>query len=509
MSVSLRRPWRVVRWWAVPAVLLVLAWAIPVQADGWNQAAHYALVRALADGTPRIDRTISETTSTRTQDVSHFHGHIYAAKAPGLAFWALPAFFALEAAGGAKPSADVYRTLWFLGLWSAALPALILWLLVRWAAERLAPGYGTITATTLGMGTLVLPFASMFFAHVLTAMLGFAAFVVLWKTTHAEVNAWTRALAGVLAGFATTVELTALMIVVALGAYLLARERSVIRLFAYCAGALAGVAPLLVFNQWAFGSITHLSYAGAEGNTSGLFGVSTPSVHVASELLFGKIGLLRIAPVLVLAVVGLVLTFRRGHRAEASLIAALAVAYLVFNSGYATPFGGGSPGPRFLLPIVPFLVLAIAPVFERVPLTAIVLAAVSALQLTVITMTGPLYADSQSWVTRLWKRELAGTEFLGSESHRVMLVFVAVLILAGLLALALTTRPRISRVEACRAVLALAAWGGIAYASPTLTHDGGALLIALYAAVGFAAVTTAVLPPRLFAEPAARLGVRS
>ena len=37
------------------------------QGAGWNQSAHYALVRALSDGTPQIDRTQYETgTWTRT-----------------------------------------------------------------------------------------------------------------------------------------------------------------------------------------------------------------------------------------------------------------------------------------------------------------------------------------------------------------------------------------------------------------------------------------------------------
>ena len=58
--------------------------ACEVHDVGWNQGAHYALVRALADGTPTIDRTRFEVGGGGTGDISRIHGHYYAAKAPGL-----------------------------------------------------------------------------------------------------------------------------------------------------------------------------------------------------------------------------------------------------------------------------------------------------------------------------------------------------------------------------------------------------------------------------------------
>ena len=58
---------------------------------------------------------------------------------------------------GGEPS----RILWFLGLWATVLPATVLLLLVRKLGDRIAPGYGTVTAITLGVATLVLPFATM------------------------------------------------------------------------------------------------------------------------------------------------------------------------------------------------------------------------------------------------------------------------------------------------------------------------------------------------------------
>jgi len=50
-----------------------------------------------------------------------------------------------------------------------------------------------------------------------------------------------------------------------------------------------------------------------------------------------------------------VLLYRGGWRAEALTVAGVCVCYLGYNSGYYLPFGGGTPGPRFLTTMLPFL----------------------------------------------------------------------------------------------------------------------------------------------------------
>ena len=136
--------------------------------------------------------------------------------------------------------------------------------------------------------------------------------------------------AGLLAGLAFASEYPLALGGAVLGLYALgARGTRVRRGLAYSAGALLGSLPLLVYNLWAFGSITHLSYANAVkeqgitghdvlgSNESGFFGVNVPSPRVALELLFSSKGLFTLAPVLVMGVVGAVLLRRRGRRAEA------------------------------------------------------------------------------------------------------------------------------------------------------------------------------------------------
>src|SRR4029453_6748794 len=104
------------------------------------------------------------------------------------------------------------------------------------------PGYGAAAAVLLGLGTLVLPFATLFFAHVLAAMLGFAAFWLLLRDRQSPGGTIWVAAAGVLAGLAVLVEFPLGIVAVGLAAYA-GRDR----LAPYAAGAVAWVLPLAAF----------------------------------------------------------------------------------------------------------------------------------------------------------------------------------------------------------------------------------------------------------------------
>ena len=68
-------------------VLLAVAFAWPMQGIGPNEASHLALVKALADGTARVDTSITKVgeAGAGTPDVRRWRGHLYSNKPPGLA----------------------------------------------------------------------------------------------------------------------------------------------------------------------------------------------------------------------------------------------------------------------------------------------------------------------------------------------------------------------------------------------------------------------------------------
>lgn len=403
----------------VAIAALGLACAFVVSDSGPNQSAHFALVRALASGTAEID-------PHETIDAAYVDGRYYAAKAPGLAMFALPWYGALRAVGLQDQSlaseAGYRHRVWELGLVGSVLPFVALLLLIWLAVERLVPGYGAPAAVLTGAGTLLLPFATLFFDHVLSAALGFAAFLVLLRARGGDTL--LPAIAGVLAGLAVVVEFPLGLVALVLAAYAAAGERPLSRVVVYGVGALVGVLPLLAFNTWAFGSPFTLSYTNAltapvdggtpsvGANSAGFYGVGVPDPRAALSLLVSEKGLLVVTPLAVAALFGLPLLWRLGRRAETLVCAAVPLLFLIYNAGYYLPYGGQSPGPRFLAPILPFLAIPLAAVLRARPLvvTGIGLASVGVMALA--TITGPLTGVEYSidtWFDRLGNGETVET----------------------------------------------------------------------------------------------------
>ena len=125
-------------------------------------------------------------------------------------------------------------------------------------------------------------------------------------------------------------------------------------------------------------------------NDEGLFGLRVPSLRAAAELLASDKGLLVLTP-LALAGVGGLLALRRGAaRREANLALGVCGAFLLYNSAYFLPFGGWVPGPRFLIPALPFVALGIAAALRAMPLTTLALAAPSVVAMVGATLAEPL-----------------------------------------------------------------------------------------------------------------------
>jgi hypothetical protein len=427
------------RWGVLAILVLGIAYTliVPELDRGkelfWNQGSHYALVRALANGTAKIDPYLWQS-----GDVSYYKGHYYSNKDPGLALVSLPPYLVLDAAGAPGKAVTntgsrekgALRIIWALSVWAVVLPAVLLLLLVRYLAERLEPGLGTAAAVTVGLATLVLPFSTQYFSHILSALFGFAAFVVLWRERERPPDLRLVAAGGVVAGLGVLFEYPAAIVGAVLGLYALSRRPLVPRALAYAAGVVVGVVPLLLYNRWAFGSFTHLSYhndlsfardvtsgakavaAGSQSDVGvqgrGFFGFEMPSGRRGLDLLLSSRGLLTLTPVVASAAVGTILLYRRQKRAEALTIGGVALAFLLYNSGFVGSVGGWVPGPRYLIPILPFLGVALALAFRRFPGITIGLATVSAITMVVATITQPLLPDDD---TGRWAHDLANGTF--------------------------------------------------------------------------------------------------
>lgn len=548
-------------------VVFACACAFVVQSPGWAQTSYMSLSKALSAGTAKIDRW-----HWQTHDVAYTNGHYYSVKPPGLVLATLPLYRALDAAGARRVARDARlraesgggapwaaRTLpvaqygyskpraiaaraaiaddapmaWALGLLGVLAPAVVLLVLVARAADRIAAGTGAAVALTLGAGTLVLPFSTLYFSHALSAMLSFAAFMLAWRERRRARDGGMRpamlATAGLLAGLAVVCEYPLAITALIVGLYaLMPRERGVVaRALSYGGGLAAGVAPLLAYHWWAFGSPLHMSYANAVKQTGrtghdvlglndgGFFGITTPRLDAAAELLVSGRGLLTLAPVLVPAIAGAVALWRhRGgaHRAEAAVIAAVVLAYFVYNTGYWLPLGGGSPGPRFLFPVLPFLALGLAIAWRRWPAPTLALAAISATTMVTATMSYPMIGinDPGTWIRRMFDEgyfqhtllDLAGI------AHGPLAIAPFALAIAAALALGVGSLGRAHLARGARwAAPAIAGWALAATLAPTrgqLPSDGALALIAAAGLVALLAVALVALPLRRVAAQSAQ-----
>jgi hypothetical protein len=477
-----------VKRWALGAIAAyALAAAFVVQGWGWTQTSHYGLVRALSHGTAVIDRWHEET-----GDKAWTNGHFYSVKAPGLALVVLPEYLVLKTAG-VMPD-RLRPAIWLLGLLGTVIPAAALLLLLRHESDQQVPGAGIPAAIALGLGTLLFPFATLLFGHVLSALCAFAAFTVLLAERRIGGSARLLALAGLLAGAAAFVEYPAGLVALILVGLVVARPARLRRLAAYVAGVAVPVALLAAYNRWAFGSFTHLSYEdaviiqGKSGHdvigaaSEGFFGVTAPSPRVALELLLARRGFLATTPVVGAALAGLFFLYRAGRRAEALTAGAVFAAFLIYNAGITTPFGGpfggDSPGPRYMTVAVPFLAGGLAMALRRAPGATLALAAGSIVSMVAATATQPLLRAPDGlgrWLHLVGAGDFTATVITPLGIGRGWLAILPFLLLAVASA-ALAARGIVvpSRHVLAAGVVALVTWLLVATSAPPMLAESAA-----------------------------------
>jgi hypothetical protein len=412
-----------------------LAFLYPVN---WQDVSRLGLTQSLAQrGSLRID-----SYADQTGDKALFAGHYYSDKAPGISFAALPAFEGLRALGAIRKPEQArgvwnrYGLLWLLRVATGGLLFLLAVCLVGRATEKVAPGAGGAAAATFGLGTLVLPLAAVTFGHVGAGAAAFASFLLAWRAGEDRHRGRVLSLAaGALAGIAALLEYQVAIIAALVLAYLIVKSRRPSLPILFCLGVLPSLLTLALYNDRAFGSPLHLSYryhATFTEQRRGFFGLGAPSLHGLWDTLFAGKGLVTSSPVVLVAGAGLYLLWRRGRRAEAALCAAATLSFIVYNAGYFTPYGGTSPGPRFLVPALPFLALGLGHAYQRWPRVFALTALVSVASMIHASAT---WNEQPSWTfVTIWSRWVGLPKEVGA-------ALVCITALVGL-ALAFTRRIR-------------------------------------------------------------------
>ncbi len=331
---------------------------------GWNVASRLGLVYSLVD-----HRTLSiDAYHEATGDKAFYRGHFYSDKAIGHALPGIPVYamaqFTLGPLGLA-PGSAVFHYLLKTVLVSipSALACLILVHLVKRHVSDHRRARGLVAAYALG--TLAFPYSVVYYSHQQVAVVLLAAFVLAGGRRR-----WSRSLAvGLLIGYAFLLEYPTVVAGAIIGLYHLLENRRAGSAAALAAGVLPAVAVFALYNWACFDSPLTTGYSHkylpylAHVHDAGFMGIARPSLGKLVAVLFAPKGLVSTSPFLVLGLPGLLMA---GKDRALWVAAGVAAALILLNASLIwEPFGGWTPGPRYSVPAIPFLVLLCAPTLSR------------------------------------------------------------------------------------------------------------------------------------------------
>jgi hypothetical protein len=383
--------------------VLFVSYAYFFQGGGWNANSRFDLTRALVtNGSIAIDPFVENTGDWAKHD-----GHFYTNKAPGFSFLSVPAYAVASGVAHALfPEREAERLVaaaYLTNLVVNALPAALLGLLLF----RLLPRFGIEAAgprawctLAFGLGTLAFPYSTAYYAHQPAAVLGFAAFAALLHARSSERATPWAAAAGAAAGAAVIVEPSCLVVAVVLGLSLVFDASGRRLLPWFVAAGLPFAAVQLFYNAAAFGDPFGSSYHQSNPDAlvvrdGGLFGA--PSLERLYQLTLSPYrGLLFTSPLLALAAWGFRPLYRIDPR-TAGICGVVVLGFLAFTTSFHAWHGGWAPGPRYLVPGLPFLFLPLALGMLRARVFAVGLGAVSIgamLAITAVTIEVPVRIEN-------------------------------------------------------------------------------------------------------------------
>ena len=246
---------------------------------------------------------------------------------------------------------------------SALAVALFFLLLTRIGVSPHASLFATVV---LGLATPIFAYSAWFFSEPLSAAIFLAVALILFWQPGKPIALGNAAVAGLILGLAAWVRPTNAVAIVVFAAAILVRDgKPAMRAIGVLVAASAvGVVALLSRNSRLFGSAFEFGYPDPVPGTGIDNSFDTPLLTGLYGLLLspGK-SVFLFAPPVILALAGLRRLWKveRGVAATAIL---LPLVYLVLFAQYAHWEGGYCVGPRYLVPAIPMLCLALGTILD-------------------------------------------------------------------------------------------------------------------------------------------------
>ncbi len=346
--------------------LLLGTYAYFYQAGGWNQNSRFDLVRAtVEDGQLTIDRF-----EKNTGDDSIRNGHYYCDKAPGSSWLCTPPYAVMYWLAGApaKPSPTwLAWAVWLSIVLAVSLPSAIAAVFLARLARQLGLDRWRAIAIALawGLATMALPYSTLLYGNQIAAAFLLIAFALLVEVRRggAAPTPLRMFAVGALLGMAAASEYPAMLVVIPISGYgliVILRGHGWRPLVWAVVGGALPLGGLALYHWAAFGSPSTFPYKYSvwEAPSTGWFmGVGPIHVDRLEGTFFGEFrGLLWSTPWLALAVPGTIALARR-YAAEVVVCVWAVIAFLWLNASIKPWDGGWATGPRYVVPMLPFLTL--------------------------------------------------------------------------------------------------------------------------------------------------------
>lgn len=389
----------------------------------WNEISRFSLTRSI------IEKNTFDIDSfhTQTGDRVRFKGHYYTDKSPGLSFLATPIYASwkilfptsyfenkakensdleplsyyvkeMEFTYNQNPSNFLLSSMFLVTVFTSSLFSALTVLLLYKISKHFTDDKKQIFLITFiyGLGTLAFPHALVFTSHAVETFFGFLSFYLLFKFKTVESKKRLLLLAGMCLGFGLTISYSALLLLAVCFIYLFSINRKKF-IMIFLIGVVLGSLPLLAYNYSAFANpfefIGRLEYIDTfsipanlekvyinpqSGFSSTLFNLRlkpTLIPIILQILIFPSKGLFFYYPVLVFSFIGLCYGYKK-YKAEFIAILFLFILFLVIIPSQVLIWWGAFSGfgLRYMLLVIPFLMIPLLIVSRRINLKIVALA---------------------------------------------------------------------------------------------------------------------------------------
>jgi hypothetical protein len=320
----------------------------------------------------------------------------------------------LNASGSGLLREKIYQAivLYIVTIAIISIPAAILGVLLYRFLGQLGASrmWSALIVLVYGLGTSAFPYSNAFFSHQFVACLLFGAFYIGFQMRRGALSPRWAIVAGLLLSYAVISEYPSALIAAAIFVYIVLTIPQRRWLAGLVIAGLPPLAMLIAYDLAIFHTPLPVGYEYSalytEQHSTGFLSLTLPRADALWGVTFGSFrGLFYVSPILLLAVAGLWAWWRsprsagdasRAHRAEWAVSVWATLSFFLFNGSSVMWQGGFSIGPRYLVPMLPFLALGLGAFAAR--------------------WGGSIWARALTAITAAWSVAVIWAQTLGGQS---------------------------------------------------------------------------------------------